>query len=79
MSLINKKVKVYIKKNEKFLYEGEVLIIDKVLTDKAHYNNSPIINNASMEVYIGVIDRVYETITKKEIVAFRYSDIVEIL
>jgi len=32
-----------------------------------------------MEVYIGVIDRVYETITKKEIVAFRYSDIVEIL
>ena len=36
-----------------------------------------------MEVYIGVRDRVYEsfgvTVTKKEIVAFQYSDIVEIL
>lgn len=79
MSLINKKVEVDIKKDGKFIYKGEVLIIDKVLTSWAQYIKSPLINNASMEVYIGVIDRVYETITKKEIVAFQYSDIVEIL
>jgi hypothetical protein len=79
MSLINKKVEVDIKKNEKLIYKGEVLIIDKVLTHWAQYLKRPLINNASMEVYIGVIDRTYETIIKKEIVAFQYSDIVEIL
>jgi hypothetical protein len=83
MSLINKKVEVDIKKDGKFIYKGEVLIIDKVLTSWAQYIKSPLINNASMEVYIGVRDRVYEsfgvTVTKKEIVAFQYSDIVEIL
>ena len=79
MSLINKRVKINKKVNGKILFTGDVQIIDKVLTDKATYENSPIMNNASTEVYIGIVHRVYESITKKEIVAFQYSDIVEVV
>lgn len=53
--LLNKQV--YIKKliGSKIEKEGKVKILDKVMTNMASYNNSPVINNASMDVYIGRI------------------------
>lgn len=75
MSLIGKSVSVYRKKDDKITeFKGEVVIVDKVLTNMARYFGSPIMNNASMEVYLG-IDQQYPT----KIVAFLYTDIIEIL
>lgn len=72
MSLINKNVKIEKKINGKIVFTGEVLIIDKVLTDKATYYQSAIMNNASMDIYVGLECGL-------DIVGFQYSDIVEIL
>ena len=43
--------KVRINKKDKFV--GDVFIIDKMITNMAHYTKSAIMNNASFEVYVG--------------------------
>ena len=75
MSLIGKSVLIYRKKEDKVTeFSGEVVIIEKVLTNMANYFNGSIINNAPMEIYLGIDQR-----QPSKIVSFQYTDIVDIL
>ena len=49
--MINKKVRIKTKS-----IETDVLIIDKMMTNMVHFNKAPIMNNASFEVYIGLLN-----------------------
>lgn len=51
-SLIGSKVKV-IKKDSGIEFEGDLKIVDKIMTCKSTYYNSAIMNNASFEAYVG--------------------------
>ena len=59
MSLVGKHVEIKSmdrKYSEKVYYEGTVKILDKVMMDKARYSKSAVINNASLDVFIGMGD-----------------------
>lgn len=60
------------KYNSKVFYNGRVKILDKVLMDKAGYSQSAVMNNASLDVYIGLADG-------NEIVLFKPDEITEII
>lgn len=73
MSLIDKTVLISTmhRMTNKPFYHGTAKIIDKVLMDKATYSKSPLLNNASMNVYIGQTE-------EKRIVLFLPDEILEI-
>ena len=75
--LLNKKVQIKKYIGEKLVFQGDVKIVDKVLMDKASYNKSPIINNSSMDVYLGK-DFKESDETGYSLVLFMPTDIVKV-
>lgn len=69
--MINKKVRIKTK-----TIETDVLILDKRMTNMAEFNKSPILNNASFEVYVGLLNE--ELDVKCPIIEFLPSDIIKI-
>lgn len=72
--MIGKKVRI--KKDKSF--EGDVTIIDKVMTNMALYSKSAIINNAPFEVYIGLFEDLESLDVDSPIIDFKYNDIIKI-
>lgn len=70
--MINKKVRIKTK-----TIETDVLIIDKRMTNMAQFTKSAIINNASFEVYVGLLN-VEELDVECPVVEFLPSDIIKI-
>ena len=75
--LLNKKVQVKKYVGEKLVFEGDVKIVDKVLMDKASYNKSAIINNSSMDVFLGRNLKDSDA-TSYSLVLFMPTDIVKV-
>lgn len=73
--MINRKVRIL--KEE---IECNVVIVDKIMTSMSEYSHKAIMNNASIEVYVGLYENA-ETIKfmKSPIVQFLPTDIIEIL
>ena len=81
-NLYGKKVKIlkerYNKKDQLELeFSGDVTIIDKVMVCKSEYYRSAIMNNASIEAYVGVADELNEN-EESIIVLFKATDIKRI-
>lgn len=70
--MINKKVRIKTK-----TIETDVLIIDKRMTNMAQFNKAAIINNASFEVYVGLLN-VEELDVECPVIEFLPSDIIKI-
>lgn len=60
------------RKLDESYYDGAVRIVDKVLMDKAGYSMSPIMNNASIDVFIGLGDG-------NEVVLFLPQEITKVI
>ena len=79
-SLIGSKVKILktsfdSKNNLKVDFGGDLKVIDKIMTCKSEYYKSAIMNNASLEVYVGLnLDDNSDTL----IVLFKPEDIKKI-
>lgn len=75
MSLIGKVVEIHTKDRKytaKTFYEGKVTIVDKVLMDKAGYSMSAVMNNASIDVFMGIGDG-------NEMVLFLPQEILQVI
>jgi hypothetical protein len=75
MSLIGKVVEIHTKDRKftpKTFYEGKVTIVDKVLMDKAGYSMSAVMNNASIDVFMGIDD-------DNEMVLFLPQEILQVI
>lgn len=69
--MINKKVRIKTK-----TIETDVLIVDRRLTNMAEFYKSAVMNNASFEVYIGLLSD--ELDVECPIIEFVPSDIIKI-
>lgn len=69
--MINKKVRIKTKK-----IETDVLIVDKRLTNMAEFYKSAVMNNASFEVYVGLLSD--ELDLKCPLIEFVPSDIIKV-
>lgn len=75
MSLIGKVVEIHTKDrkyNAKTFHEGKVTIVDKVLMDKAGYSMSAVMNNASIDVFMGIGDG-------NEVILFLPQEILQVI
>jgi hypothetical protein len=67
-------------KNDKkqLIFKGNVIIKDKILTNMAMYSNSPIMNNASFEVYLGEFVDKEALDLDSDFILFEPSEIIKI-
>lgn len=70
--MINKKVRIKTK-----TIETDVLIVDKRMTNMAQFTKSAIINNASFEVYVGLLN-VEQLDVECPVIEFLPSDIIKV-
>jgi hypothetical protein len=60
------------------VFEGDVLILDKRLTNMAMFSNTAVMNNASFEVYVGIFCDLEEMEVDCPIIEFLPKDIIEL-
>ena len=68
--MINKKVRI-----KTSAIETDVLIVDKIMTNMVNFNKAPIMNNASFEVYVGLlnVEELDVECPSNRIFTFRYN------
>ena len=59
-------------------FEGNVKILDKRMTNMAHYSKSAIMNNASLEVYVGVYEELDALDVECPLIEFLPEEVTEI-
>lgn len=61
------------------IFEGEVLIVDKIMTNMAEFTKTPIINNSSFEVYVGLFTELENLDLECPLIQFVVKDIRQII
>lgn len=56
--------------------ETDVVIVDKIMTNKADYLKKAVMNNASFEVYVGLLNS--ELDVECPLIEFRVKDIIKV-
>jgi hypothetical protein len=72
--MINKRVTI--KTNS---FKGDVIIIDKIMTNKADFAKAAIMNNASLEVYVGMFCDLDKMDVECPLIEFLPSNITKII
>jgi hypothetical protein len=70
--MINSKVRI-----KRLKIEADVIIVDKIMTNMAVYQQAPIMNNAPFEVYVGLLLDV-KTHNNCPLIQFEVTDIIKV-
>ncbi len=69
--MIGKKVRI-----KKDTIETDVVIVDKIMTNMAEYSKAAIMNNATFEVYVGLLNS--ELDVECPLIEFKVKDIIKL-